>query len=71
MDTSVIAPIRTEQDYRNAEQTVRALWGATPGTPEADRLDVLMVLLEAYEAEHHRIEPPDRFFVAHLPRELW
>ncbi len=29
------------------------------GTPEADRLDVLMVLLEAYEAEHHRIEPPD------------
>jgi HTH-type transcriptional regulator/antitoxin HigA len=59
MDTSVIAPIRNEQDYRNAERTVRALWGIPPGTPEADRLEVLMVLLEAYEAEHHRIEPPD------------
>lgn len=59
MDTSVIAPIRNEQDYQNAERTIRASWGATPGTAEADRLDVLMVLLEAYEAEHHRIEPPD------------
>ncbi len=59
MDMSVIAPIRNEQDYQNAERTIRALWGGAPSMAEADRLDVLMVLLEAREPEHHRMEPPD------------
>jgi len=54
-----IAPIRNDDDHRRAVALARTLWGATPGSPEGDRLDVLMVLLDAYEAEHHRIEPPD------------
>jgi HTH-type transcriptional regulator/antitoxin HigA len=28
-------------------------------SPEADRLDVLAALVEAYEAKHWRIDPPD------------
>jgi HTH-type transcriptional regulator/antitoxin HigA len=35
------------------------LWGAPSGTPEGDRLDVLATLIDAYEDEHHPIDPPD------------
>jgi hypothetical protein len=35
------------------------LWGAKSGTPEGDHLDVLATLIEAYEEEHHPIDPPD------------
>ncbi len=30
-----------------------------PGTPDGDRLDVLVTLVEAYEAKHWWIDPPD------------
>ena len=33
--------------------------GRSPRTPDGDRLDVLMVLVEAYEAEHHPVPQPD------------
>ncbi len=35
------------------------LWNADPGTPEGDRVDVLVTLIEAYEAKHHPIPAPD------------
>jgi HTH-type transcriptional regulator / antitoxin HigA len=35
------------------------LWGAKAGTCEGDRLDVLATLIDAYEAEHYRMDPPD------------
>jgi len=54
-----IQPIRNESDYDNAVATIARLWGAKPDTPNGDRLDVLMVLVEAYEAKHHPIDPPD------------
>jgi len=54
-----IAPIRDEASHRQALAEIRRLWGSAPGTPDGDRLDVLMVLADAYEAEHHAIEPPD------------
>lgn len=38
---------------------IEALWGAEPGTPEADQLEVLVTLMDAYEAEHHAIDSPD------------
>lgn len=38
---------------------VERLWGAKSHTPEGDRLDVLATLIDAYEAEHHPIDPPD------------
>ncbi len=35
------------------------LMAATGGTPEADRLDILARLVEAYEAKHFPLDLPD------------
>lgn len=35
------------------------LWEAEPDTPEADHLDILVMLVEMYEAEHYPIPDPD------------
>lgn len=57
--TNVVKPVRTEADYEAALETMERLWGAKSGTPEGDHLDVLATLVEAYEEEHHPIDPPD------------
>jgi HTH-type transcriptional regulator/antitoxin HigA len=54
-----IRPIRTEKDYEDALKEVEQLWGATPGTPDGDRFEVLFTLTEAYEEHHYPILPPD------------
>ena len=56
-----VKPIRTEEDYQEALQEVEKLMEAQPepGTPEADRLEVLATLLDAYEARHFPIPEPD------------
>lgn len=54
-----IKPIRTEEDYNSTLARIEEIWDAKPGTPESDELDVLAVLVEAYEDEHHPIDPPD------------
>ncbi len=56
---SEIKPIRSEADHAAALAEVERLWGARSGTPEGDRLDILATLIDAYEAEHHPIDPPD------------
>jgi HTH-type transcriptional regulator / antitoxin HigA len=52
-------PIRTEADYARATAEVRRLWGAEDGTDGGNRLDLLLVLVSAYEDEHDAIDPPD------------
>jgi HTH-type transcriptional regulator/antitoxin HigA len=54
-----IKPIRTDEDHAAALEEIESHWGAEPGTPEGDRLDVLLALLRAYEDERHAIPPPD------------
>jgi HTH-type transcriptional regulator/antitoxin HigA len=54
-----IKPIRSEADYEAALAEVERLWGASSGTPEGDRLDVLATLIDAYESEHHPMDLPD------------
>jgi HTH-type transcriptional regulator/antitoxin HigA len=54
-----IKPIRNERDYRAALAGIDALMDAEDGTPEADRLEVLATLVEAYEDERWPIDPPD------------
>lgn len=46
-----IKPIRNETDYRAALKAVERVMDAAPGTPAGDRLDVLVTLIEAYEAK--------------------
>ena len=55
----MIKPIRTEADYEQALREIENLMDAQPETEEADRLDVLVTLVEAYEARHYPILPPD------------
>lgn len=54
-----IRPIKTEADYDAALAEIETLWGVPPDTLEGDRLDVLLSLVESYEARYHPIYPPD------------
>lgn len=56
-----IKAIRTEVDYLAALQEVSALIDLDPvlDSPEGERLDVLGTLVQAYEAKHYAIAPPD------------
>jgi len=54
-----LKPIRSEADYEAALAEVERLWGAKIDTPEGDRLDVLATLIDAYEAQHYPMDPPD------------
>jgi HTH-type transcriptional regulator / antitoxin HigA len=54
-----LKPIRTKTDYKSAMAEVEHLWGAKSGTAKGDRLDVLVTLIEAYEARHFPMDPPD------------
>jgi len=46
-----IRPIRTEQDHKAALAEIEACWGARESSEEGDRLDVLLALVEIYEAK--------------------
>lgn len=54
-----IQPIHTEADLERAFARMEALWGAEDGTPEADELEVLSILIEKYEDTHYPIGPSD------------
>ena len=46
-----IRPIRSEADHAEALVEIERLLDAAPGSPEADRLDILATLVERYEEE--------------------
>ena len=54
-----IKPIRNEADYDAALEAIDGLMGAAPETPDGDALEVLVTLVEAYEAERWPMEAPD------------
>ncbi|OHV84428.1 type II toxin-antitoxin system HigA family antitoxin [Rhizobium sp. LCM 4573] len=54
-----LKPIRTEADYEEAIELLGTLWGAETATPEGDRLEILVTLIEAYENDHYPIDLPD------------
>lgn len=54
-----IKPIRTKADYKAALKEIQSLMGARRNTPEGERLDVLVTLVEAYELKHFPLELPD------------
>ncbi|MBC7544208.1 MAG: transcriptional regulator [Candidatus Sericytochromatia bacterium] len=54
-----IRPIRSESDYRSALGEIDQLMTAAADTPEGERLDVLVTLVEAYEAKHFPLDLPD------------
>lgn len=54
-----INPIKTRRDYRQALKEIDGLMLAKRNTPEGDRLDVLVALVEAWEAKHYALNLPD------------
>ncbi|KZC99954.1 MULTISPECIES: hypothetical protein [unclassified Thalassospira] len=54
-----IKPIKTEADYDAAMEQLKNLWDVKPGTPEADQLEVLGILIDQYEAQQFPIAAPD------------
>jgi HTH-type transcriptional regulator/antitoxin HigA len=54
-----IRPIKTERDYELALARINQLMDAKARTEEGDELDILVTLVEAYEAKRHPIYPPD------------
>jgi HTH-type transcriptional regulator / antitoxin HigA len=51
--------IRSESEYEAALEEIESLLEASPATAEADRLDLLSALVDAYEREYFPIDLPD------------
>jgi len=54
-----IKPVKSMAAYRAALKEIESLMTARPNTPEGDRLDVLVTLVEAYERKHFPMDLPD------------
>lgn len=54
-----IKPIKNETDHQEALREVERLMTAAPNTPEGDKLDILVTLIEAYERKHFPMDLPD------------
>ena len=59
VESWTFAPIKTRHDHRNALKEIEGLMTARRNTPEGDRLDVLVTLVEAWERQHYRFDLPD------------
>jgi HTH-type transcriptional regulator/antitoxin HigA len=56
-----IRPIRNDHDHRAALAEIDACWDAPEGTEQGDKLEVLVALVESYEARRWPIERNVRF----------
>lgn len=54
-----IRTIHNKRDYKSALQEIERLWSAPAKSAQADRLDVLTLLVEHYEKTHYPIADPD------------
>ncbi len=55
----MIKPIHNNEDYQQALARTEILWGAKQDTPEGDELEILLVLIEAYETKNYPMPPSD------------
>ena len=56
-----IRPIRTSKNHRAALAEIEKLWGVSTGTPEDDKLDILVTLVETYEERRWPLRSWRRF----------
>jgi len=54
-----IQPIKTEADYRATLNEIETLMMANSDTPDGEKLDVLVTLVESYERKHYPLDLPD------------
>tara|TARA_E500000318_G_scaffold30282_1_gene30048 strand:+ start:1963 stop:2337 length:375 start_codon:yes stop_codon:yes gene_type:complete len=57
--TTPLKPIKTDADYEAAMELLDSLWDAQPGSPDADQLEVLGILIDQYETQQFPIAAPD------------
>jgi HTH-type transcriptional regulator/antitoxin HigA len=69
MANTPVRPIRTEADYDAALAEIDRLLDAAEGSAGAERLELLSILVEAYEEVHHPIDPPDPVDAIHFRME--
>jgi len=51
--------IKTEAQYEAALARIEKIFDAKPGTPKGDELELLLLLVETYEASAYPIDLPD------------
>ncbi len=51
--------IKTKKDYQNALLRLETIFDAKPGSAEGDELEVLGMLIDAYEKNHFPKAVPD------------
>jgi HTH-type transcriptional regulator/antitoxin HigA len=54
-----IKPVKTKKDHANALKRIEKLMTAKANSPEGDELDILVTLVEAFEAKHYAVDAPD------------
>lgn len=54
-----IKPIKTKKDYQAAMKRLELIFDAKPGTSEGDELELLGILIDMYEKQHHPIDHAD------------
>jgi len=54
-----ISPIKNDVDYENTLKRISKLMDAKPETEEGDELEVLALMVSAYEDTHYPIDDPD------------
>ena len=52
-------PIKTDSDYQSTLKEIKGLMSATVNSPEGEKLDVLVTLVESYEAKNFQLDLPD------------
>ena len=61
-----LKPIHTKRGYEAALKQAETCWDAPTGSPKAEQLDVLVLLIEDYEARHFPIDSRRKAEVQHL-----
>jgi HTH-type transcriptional regulator/antitoxin HigA len=61
MAKKIIRPVRNETEYDEALEEIERYFEnkPKPGTPEADRFDLLALIVEDYERKRWPIDPPE------------
>ncbi|MFY9310018.1 MAG: hypothetical protein WAQ28_13310 [Bacteroidia bacterium] len=53
------APIKNEKEYQQALLELEKVFDAEPNSPQGDKGQVLVLLIEDYEKKHYPIDLPD------------
>jgi HTH-type transcriptional regulator/antitoxin HigA len=55
----ILKILKTEEDYNNALKRFEEIFDSDIDTPEGDEAEILSLLIETYEEQHHFIDSPD------------